>query len=163
MGDGVATKAADLRDAVLIGLRDLDRLVVEVKNARATVTASSSQLELYGAGALAHGYYTHFERVLERIARDLNSGPLAGPDWHRRLLQSMTLDRPGVRPPVVPAEQLARLDELLRFRHLFRNLYVLDLDGDRIVAVLALVESLHPVLRQSLVAFVGFLDQMMHQ
>src|SRR6185295_15381108 len=119
--------------------------------------------ELYGAAALAQGYYTHFERVLELIARDLNSAPLEGPDWHRRLLQSMTLDRPGARPALLTPELAASLDELLRFRHVFRNVYVLDLDGQRIVAVLERAEAVHRPVNEALSRFAGFLEQVMKE
>jgi hypothetical protein len=160
MAESVPGRAADLRDAVLLAARDLDRLSAELDTARARVTASSPQLELYGAAALAHGYYTHLERVFERIARDLNSAPHAGPDWHRRLLDAMTLERPGVRPAVIAPSLAVELDELLRFRHLFRNLYVLDLDGERVVALVARIARVHPAVRQSLDQFKGFLEQM---
>ncbi|MBI3183033.1 MAG: hypothetical protein HYZ28_12925 [Myxococcales bacterium] len=86
MSDALKATAADLLDSIRIALRDLDRLAAEVVSARGRITAASPQLQLYGGGALAHGYYTHLERVFERIARDLNSAPLPGPDWHHRLL-----------------------------------------------------------------------------
>ena len=161
MTEALKRRAADLRDALLVAVRDLDRLATGVEVARGRVTASSAQLELYGGAALAHGYYTHLERVFERIARDLNSAPLDGPDWHRRLLESMTLERPGVRPAVVPSDLEAPLDELLRFRHLFRNLYVLDLEGERIVAILARIANAHPSVRKALDDFRTFLERLM--
>jgi hypothetical protein len=161
VADALRAKAADLRDSLLIASRDLDRLAREISSARAVVKPSSSQLELFGAAAMVHGYYTHLERLFERVARDLNSAPLDGPDWHRRLLQSMTIDRPGIRPAVLAPELAVLLDELLRFRHLFRNLYVLDLDGARIVAMLERVEAVHAPLRDAFSAFRAFLEDLM--
>ncbi|MFZ5471509.1 MAG: hypothetical protein ACOZIN_18955 [Myxococcota bacterium] len=131
MNDALRAKASDLRDSALLAIRDLNRLASEVRAARQRVHATSTQLELYGAGALVHGYYTHLERLFERVARDLNSVPLDGPDWHRRLL------------------------------HLFRNLYVLDLDGVRILAVLERVDSVHEHMREAIEKFIEFLDQLM--
>ena len=73
----------------------------------------------------------------------MNSAPLEGPDWHRRLLRSMTTERSGVRPAVLDIALAERLDELLAFRHHFRNLYVLDLRGERVADLLELVQRLH--------------------
>lgn len=156
----MAPRPAEVRDALRIALRDLDRLAAELPAATATVSGAPTTLELYGAGALAHGYYTHLERALERIAGDLSGERFDGSDWHRRLLQSMTLDRPGFRPAVLPLPLSERLDELLRFRHLFRNLYVLNLDPRRIRDILALAQELHPEVRLALEAFDRFLAAM---
>lgn len=157
MDDPLRARAADLRDAIRLALRDLDRLADEARAARPRVTPEAQVLEVYGAGAIAHGYYTHLERVFERIVRDLNSAPLEGPDWHRRLLLAMTLDRPGARPALFSAGTADLLDELLRFRHLFRNLYVLDLDPRRIGDVLDRLIAIHTEVSTSLNAFDVFL------
>lgn len=151
-------RAADLADTIRLALGDLDRLAARAREAVERLSAGAGPLEVYGAGAVAHGYYTHLERVFERIARDLNSGPLEGPDWHSRLLRSMTLDRPGVRPALFDRPAANRLDELLRFRHLFRNLYVIDLDSSRVSALLADLTMLHPIVVERLDCFRGFLD-----
>jgi hypothetical protein len=44
----------------------------------------------------------------------------------------MTLDIPGVRPPLLRRETAHVLDEFLRFRHLFRNLYGFELEWSRV-------------------------------
>jgi len=89
MGEHRARRAAELRDAIRLTLRDLDILAQRAGDARSRLTPEADCLTCYGAGALIQGYYTHLERVFERIARDLNSVPLEGPDWHRRLLRML--------------------------------------------------------------------------
>jgi len=148
---------ADLRETIVLTRRDLDRLAERIRAAAERFDADVGQLEIYGAGALVHGYYTHLERLFERVVRLLNTGPSEGADWHRRLLASMTVDKPGVRPALIDATLAAELDELLRFRHLFRNLYVLDLDARRIAALLECVGRVHSALTASLDAFDRFL------
>ena len=44
-------------------------------------------------------------------------------EWHKTLVDRMTLDIEGVRPALVDLEFARKIDELRRFRHLFRNLY----------------------------------------
>jgi hypothetical protein len=69
----------------------------------------------------------------------------------------MTAERPGVRPAVIDVELSERLAELLAFRHLFRNLYVLDLRADRVADLARLVLALHGRVASSLSSFQAFL------
>ena len=75
-----------------------------------------------------HGWYTAFETALERVARLLDQSIPEGSSWHIDLLAQMKLDIPGVRPAVIPEGAMQALHNLRKFRHFFRNAYVLDLD-----------------------------------
>ena len=75
-----------------------------------------------------HGWYTALETALERIARLMDQSVPDGPAWHIDLIAQMYLDVPGVRPAVLPKAVAPALQELRKFRHFFRNAYVLDLD-----------------------------------
>jgi hypothetical protein len=75
-----------------------------------------------------HGWYTALETALERVARLLDQSVPEGGSWHIDLLAQMKLDVPGVRPAVLPEMAMQALHELRKFRHFFRNAYVLDLD-----------------------------------
>lgn len=148
----------DLTQSLTIAGRDLERLAERLRAARERISTTADDLEVYGAAALISGYSSHLERMFERIVRDMNSAPLEGPDWHRRLLRSMTAERPGIRPAVIDVRLAERLDELLAFRHLFRNLYVLDLRHERVADLLELVCGLHDAVMTSLADFRKFLE-----
>lgn len=75
-----------------------------------------------------HGWYTALETALERIARLLDQSVPDGNSWHVDLLVQMQLEVPGVRPAVISKSAEPGLHELRKFRHFFRNAYVLDLD-----------------------------------
>ncbi|HVV15561.1 MAG TPA: hypothetical protein VHH90_00050 [Polyangia bacterium] len=79
-----------------------------------------------------HGWYTALETGLERVARLLDQSMPSGASWHLDLLEQMRLDMPGLRGPLFPAEALPELHELRKFRHFFRNAYVLDLDATKV-------------------------------
>lgn len=106
-----------------------------------------------------HGYYTALETLLERIARLLDESLPAGPTWHVELVRQMTLELPKVRPAVLPSELAADLHELRKFRHFFRNAYVLELDVERTVEQGRRVERIHPRVEASLRAFVEHLSE----
>lgn len=159
MDERIVRLAGDLHDGAELTRRDLGRLAEGLRAANIRLAARHDPLEVLGAAALVQGYYTIAERFFERVARDLNAAPAEGPDWHRRLLRSMTLDRSGVRPAVLREALADRLDELLRFRHLFRNVYVLELDAGRVSEVVNGALGLHTDLEAALRAFQSFLAE----
>lgn len=111
--------------------RNLARVAGEVETACELLRRRAPTfLELRGAGDLLHDYYTDLEKVFQLVAETLDGGIPEGERWHRRLLDAMTLDVSGVRSRVLDEETGCALDEYLRFRHLFRNLYGFDLDLD---------------------------------
>ena len=63
----------------------------------------------------------------------------------------------SVRPSVVNRETAQQLDEFLRFRHLFRNLYGFGLEWDRCLVLLQRLPTAFRQLLQQLAAFDRFL------
>jgi len=82
-------------------------------------------------GSILHDLYTGMESIFEKIARELEGGVPKGPDWHRDLLEDMTLEIRNLRPAVIDDSLKKDLNEYLRFRHLFRSLYGFELDRSR--------------------------------
>lgn len=104
--------------------------------------ATLGRAELTLVAANLHGYYTALETLCERVARQLDESVPAGASWHADLLSQMQVEVPGLRPRVIPPDVVSELHELRKFRHFFRNAYVLDFDpalvrshADRLVRV----------------------------
>jgi hypothetical protein len=113
--------------------------------------------------AIAAAYYLHviyglFENLFRRVAALFGNHVTERDRWHAQLLRRMTLDVPGVRPPIVSQELYESLDELRRFRHLFRNAYVLNFDPDRLAIVLKHARRIEPVYQRDIQRFLAFLD-----
>lgn len=89
---------------------------------------SISRPDLMLVAANLHGYYTALETLCERVARQLDDTVPTGASWHADLIAQMQVEVPGLRPRVVPTEVVGELHELRKFRHFFRNAYVLDFD-----------------------------------
>ena len=82
--------------------QQVEGIVSEAREALADIAQRQpTLLELRGIGAVLHDFYTGIEHVFEKIAPELNGGLPAGPAWRRELLGNMTLDLPGVRPPLL--------------------------------------------------------------
>jgi hypothetical protein len=136
------------------------RIVGEAEEARADFADEEPPLlELRGIGAVLHDFYTGIEHVFETVAPELNGGLPAGAAWHRELLTNVTLDLPGVRPPVLREETAQALDEYLRFRHLFRNVYGFELEWSRLRSLLERLPAVWGEVEADLERFLAFLDE----
>jgi hypothetical protein len=62
-----------------------------------------------------------------QVVRVLNGGTPEGADWHRRLLDRLTLATEH-RPALLSSDTARALRLLLGFRHVVRHLYADDLD-----------------------------------
>lgn len=139
--------------------RQTAQVVDEALEALADFADREPQLrELRGLGSVLHDFYTGIEHLFEKIAPELNGGLPTGPAWHRELLENMTLDLPGVRPPLLRAETAHALAEFLRFRHLFRNLYGFELQWPRIRILLERLTSTWRAVEGDIERFLAFLE-----
>jgi hypothetical protein len=102
--------------------------------------------------------YCVFESIFQRIAQVFGNQISDRAAWHADLLRRMTLDIEGVRPHVLSPQAYDSLDELRRFRHLFRSAYRLRLDPDRLALVYRRARALEHVYRADIQQFVAFLD-----
>ncbi len=144
---------------IQVELPELDRSVDRVGRAwQAALRAQSDQDMFVDSAALnLHGFYAGVERLLETIALQLDGSLPKGDAWHRDLLDQMTLDLPGIRPPVMSADIAHALDEYRRFRHVVRNVYAEHLDPPRVGELVVKLAPLWTQLRAELTAFAGFL------
>lgn len=126
--------------------------------ARAAV-ASDQEMATMAIAYLLHNLYTAIEGYLLRIAKHFEN-TLDDPSWHRELIDRMRIEIPGLRPAVISAELQESLDELRRFRHLFRNLYKSELKPARVTEVSALAYSVAERFAPCHRTFVSWLDEL---
>jgi len=107
-----------------------------------------------------HNLYCAFESIFQRIARTFGEETSEQAGWHAELLYRMGLDIAGVRPRVLSDATYDCLDELRRFRHLFRSAYRLRLDPDRLALVYKKARSLQRLYPPDLERFFAFLDEL---
>lgn len=144
-------RLARLRDEL-----EIDRAAL---NARAAETASLlaepalSRERVIVLAVNLHGYYTALEALFERVARLLDESVPVGPTWHVDLVAQMQTDVPSLRPPVVPPSAAGSLHALRKFRHFFRNAYVLELDEQKTRAQAETLVAVHASVSASLDAF----------
>jgi hypothetical protein len=76
-----------------------------------------------------------------------------GDGWHSELLHQMTLDIPGLRPPVITHHTEKKLREYLAFRHLFRKRYGFELDWLKIKKLLITLPGIISLIEKDIEIF----------
>lgn len=117
---------------------------------------SEEQERLIVVGYRLHSLYSALENIFRNIANTFENH-LDSTGWHQQLLEKMRLDLSPVRPSVIDEEAYEKLDELRRFRHVFRTGYGLKLDSLRLQLVVRKALELKPLYRPRIEAFLRFL------
>ena len=110
-------------------LADVDRIADRVEARREAFDERPEEVD--SLGYQLHNLYGAFEQVFEVVARFFENR-VAAAGYHAGLIKRMQLNIPGVRPALLSESTAADLDELRRFRHLFRHAYSADLDPHKV-------------------------------
>ncbi|MDY7079293.1 MAG: nucleotidyltransferase domain-containing protein [Chloroflexota bacterium] len=142
-----------LRQEIQLELDNLARIAGSTRAFLARLSAQPDEYEIRSIGSLLHDFYSGVERIFERIAVRLDGDLPAGSSWHTYLLQRMTAPWAEVRPVVIDQELATRLQDYLRFRHLFRHTYGFDLQWEKCQGLAeGMMETLE-TLRTQVMAF----------
>lgn len=149
-----------LASSIRQDLGDLGRVVERVERAAQGRRQENAEADLLldSAALNLHDFYSALERIFTQIASTLDQSTPAGPDWHRELLRQMTLEIPGLRPPVLSLASIAAIDEYLRFRHVVRHNYAFQLEPNRVESLAAHLRPVFHDVSNDLEAFAAFLD-----
>jgi hypothetical protein len=116
-------------------------------------TADEPEERLIVQAYRLHNLYNAFENAFRNIAEAFENTLDDRAGWHRQLLDRMRLDLPPIRPAVIDDEAFEKLDELRRFRHLFRSAYGVRLDAERLALVHRKAVELWPLAQRQLGRF----------
>jgi len=141
-------------------VEDLDRSVRRAERAWQAAQRGGADQDMFvdSAALNLHGLYAGVERLFEAVALQLDGSLPKGEAWHRDLLGQMTLDLPGLRPPVISVVVAQLLDEYRRFRHVVRNVYAENLDPLRVGELVEKLPAVCDRLKSELTGFAEFLE-----
>jgi hypothetical protein len=150
-----------MNDRMLVLSRSLRRDVKEIESlydalGRYTLHPESDAETLIVIAYYLHNLYSAFENVFEAIAAAFENSVEDMGRWHIQLLERMRLDVMPLRPAVIDDEAFEALDELRRFRHLFRHAYSVRIDPLRLQLVLQKALRLRVIYPGQLEAFLAF-------
>jgi len=150
-------KFAALRADIERELQNLERLTLELDTILAT-TSESTAVRVRAAGSVIHDFYTGVEKIFRRIATRVDQDLPTGEDWHVQLLQRMSVPLEGIRPQVIDEPLEENLEEYLRFRHLFRNIYGFELKWERCQPLAERLRETFANLKEQIDRFKDFLS-----
>jgi hypothetical protein len=153
------TLAAEIRHE-LANLQRIASEAAETWTRRESVDPDERQIYLKSTALELHNFYTAAERIFEHVAGDLNGALPQTHDWHLRLLRTMAVKVPEVRPSVLSDEMVERLSEFLRFRHVVRNVYGFELEEERMAPLVARLEAIAQDLTSQVEVLADYLEAM---
>lgn len=92
------------------------------------------------AGSILHDFYTGIEKIFREIGIRMDKSLPKGENWHIELLKSMATPQKK-RNTVISQELMEKLKEYLGFRHLFRNIYGMELEWDKLKILLTKIRQ----------------------
>lgn len=112
------------------------------------------------AGYYLHNLYNAFESIFRLVAETFENNIPDTSRWHTLLLDRMSRDIDQIRPRLLSEPAVAALDELRRFRHLFRHLYRYELDTAGVQKALRQAHQLRAIYPADVGQFTAFLDRL---
>ena len=103
---------------------------------RRPLSPASTEDELIVIAYHLHNLYNAFENIFLGVAATFEHSLADAERWHAQLLERMRLDVMPLRPALIDDLAHDALDELRRFRYLFRHAYTIGLDAARLQLVL---------------------------
>ena len=133
---------------------EIERLFKEIE----TTEPVNKEKAIYVAYYL-HNLYCAFEDLFTEIARTFENRIDDPSRYHRELLRRMAIEVPSIRPPVLSRESYNLLDELRKFRHVFRHAYMYDIETDRIKELKQKLLSGYAVIMEDIRTFESFVQK----
>jgi hypothetical protein len=142
---------------------ELENLESVVSIARRSIDGARRQsadreVHVNSAALCLHSFYVGLERMFSAIAEEVDQQVPTGPSWHSELLSQMTYDLPSIRPAVLTTETRGVLQDYRSFRHVVRNVYVYNLDPERVIELVDELPTVFERVTADIKRFLDFLD-----
>ena len=105
------------------------------------------------------GIYSFYEDLFQKIANTFENTISDKTMWHSELLNRMSLTIENIRPKVISPENLEILNELRRFRHVFRYSYSFELKWEKIKELATNWKNYSKRIKDDIDCFIKFLDE----
>lgn len=151
-------EGAVLAARILTELKEISKLVSRIEQAWKKAKKKEDDFYLDSVALNLHGFYSGLERIFEKIAASVDGSVPAGANWHKELLNQMSMDIAGIRPAVISSALKQKLDEYRGFRHVVRNVYTYYLSPEKIEPLVDNVQEVFTNSEKELSTFAKFLQ-----
>lgn len=104
-----------------------------------------------------HNFYSGMEDLFKEVAKVFENYVEDAQKFHMELLKRMKLNIEGVRPNLISKTSYKVLNELRKFRHVFRHAYDYELNSKRVKELSELLLDSFPLIKNDLDKFKEFL------
>jgi len=104
-----------------------------------------------------HNFYSGIEDLFKEVAKIFENYVEDVQKFHMELLKRMKLSIEGVRPNLISETSFKFLNELRKFRHIFRHAYDYELDAKRVKELSQLLLDNFPLIKSDLSQFEAFI------
>lgn len=104
-----------------------------------------------------HNFYSGMEDLFKEVAKIFENYVEDVQKFHMELLKRMKLSIEGIRPNLISETSFKFLNELRKFRHIFRHAYDYELDAERVRELSKLLLDNFPLIKSDLSKFEAFI------
>ncbi|PIV55415.1 hypothetical protein COY52_06110 [Candidatus Desantisbacteria bacterium CG_4_10_14_0_8_um_filter_48_22] len=152
-------KLLRVKSVITNEIKSIMAIETDLKKWKSLHGRSPGPFEIRAAGSLLQDFYNCIERIFEMIGRDLNGGIPASDDWHKEILNNMAMGIEKVRPAVISENLKKDLNNYLKFRHLFRNIYGAKLEWSKMEFLVSGLPEAFKKFEKEIKVFCRFLDK----
>jgi len=150
---------ATLAARILAELNELSQLAARAEQGWERAKKKNDDYYLDGVALNIHGFYSGLELIFEKIASGIDGSVPTGANWHRELLDQMSLEVSGIRPAVISDGLKEELEAYRGFRHVVRNVYTHRLSEDKMRSLVEKLRTVYIGIEKELTVFAGFLKE----
>ncbi len=103
-----------------------------------------------------HSFYEGIETIFEKIMDFTGEERPSGHDWHREVLERMTLPIKKLRPQVITVKTAKRLDSYRAFRHKIRHIYGFMIIPENVIAIAEKARESFKSFEKDVKTFISF-------
>ncbi len=106
-----------------------------------------------------HSFYEGIETIFEKIMDFTGEEKPSGHEWHREILERMTLPIKRLRPEVISIETAKKLDIYRTFRHKIRHIYGFMIIPENVTTIAEKASESFESFERDFKNFISFVEE----
>ncbi|MEW6418108.1 MAG: hypothetical protein AB1480_08305 [Nitrospirota bacterium] len=106
-----------------------------------------------------HSFYEGIETIFEKIMDFTGEEKPSGHEWHREVLERMTLPIKRLRPEVISVETAKKLDSYRAFRHKIRHIYGFMIIPENVITIAEKASESFESFEKDFKNFISFVEE----
>lgn len=111
---------------------EVDAIKRKLSRLKSEKDPENADSHLTAIAAIMQSIYNGYERILEMLVKAIDGDLPVARDYHSALLRRASAGVPDVRPPLISEKVFDILDDIRRYRHVFRKIYHYQLKPGRV-------------------------------